>query len=75
MSGTPMCMGCKHFKPASPELCCAAFPDGIPLSVILNSADHRFPISGDNGVRYEPMGGKSYGLAVSPQVQPAPRSA
>jgi hypothetical protein len=72
LSGVPMCMGCLHFDPTTPELACSAFPDGIPLAVIMNSVDHRFPMVGDNGIQYVSTGGKSYGLAVSPKVQPTP---
>jgi hypothetical protein len=71
IAGTPMCMGCKHFKISPQYMCCGAFPKGIPITIILNSLDHRFPAAGDNGVRYETKGGREYGLAVGPQVQPA----
>ena len=73
IGGVPMCMGCKYYKPETLELCCDAFPEGIPLTILLNTLDHRFPAKGDNGVHYEHKpGGKSYGLAVRPQVQPQP---
>jgi len=74
IGGVPMCMGCVHFNSETPELSCTAFHDGIPLTILLNSLDHRFPAPGDNGVRYEHKpGGKTYGLAVGPQVQPESR--
>jgi|OpeIllAssembly_1097287.scaffolds.fasta_scaffold20314_4 hypothetical protein len=69
IGGVPMCMGCRHLQRGTFN--CAAFPHGIPLTILMNSFDHRFPAAGDNGVRYEPQpGGKTYGLAVRPQVQP-----
>ncbi len=34
---------------------CAAFPDGIPSSVVLrDEVDHTQPYPGDNGIRYKP---------------------
>ena len=73
IGGVPMCMGCTHYNPKTPELSCDAFPEGIPLTILLNSLDHRFSAAGDNGVHYEHKpGGKSYGLAVSFKVQPQP---
>jgi hypothetical protein len=72
IAGVPMCMGCAHLNKG--EFSCKAFSEGIPLVILLNSLDHRFPAPGDNGVHYEPKpGGKSYGLAVRPQVQPESR--
>lgn len=35
---------------------CAAFPEGIPDEVYWNGADHRQPIAGDNGVRWQSNG-------------------
>ena len=74
IGGTPMCLGCKHFNfKASDRFCCDAFPDAIPITIVLNTLDHAFAAPGDNGVRYEPIpGGKVYGLAKRPQVQPQP---
>ena len=73
IGGTPMCLGCKHFDfKKQDRFCCTAFPEAIPITIILNSLDHNFPASGDHGVRYVPLGGKEYGLAKRPQVQPQP---
>jgi hypothetical protein len=69
IGGVPMCMGCRHLHKEN-RLTCDAYPGGIPLIILLNSLDHRFPANGDNGVRYEPTGEKSYGLAVGPKIQP-----
>lgn len=35
---------------------CAAFPDGIPNQVFWNGLDHRQPIDGDHGLRWESDG-------------------
>lgn len=35
---------------------CAAFPDGIPARVFDNSLDHRQPVDGDHGLRWESDG-------------------
>jgi hypothetical protein len=33
---------------------CAAFPDGIPASVVLHETDHTKEYPGDKGLRYKP---------------------
>ena len=55
------CSVCVHFRspfdfPGKTEAFCDAFPGGIPDSVYSNQADHRQPIEGDNGVRWESDG-------------------
>ena len=35
---------------------CAAFPDGIPDAVFGNRLDHREPINGDHGIRWQSDG-------------------
>lgn len=59
------CGACANFRsPFSPEGLkqgrdgpfCAAFPDGIPDRVYGNEVDHRQPIDGDHGVRWESNG-------------------
>src|SRR5262249_15596048 len=59
------CDTCVHYRsPFSPEgikqdrdrSFCAAFPDGIPVAVFHNGADHRQPIEGDHGIRWESNG-------------------
>lgn len=65
---TSQCGTCIHFRsPFSDEnirgldgAFCAAFPDGIPDEVYGNQLDHRQPIPGDNGVRWEPDGDVKY---------------
>ena len=48
----PQCLVCKHFKR---DYTCAAFPAEIPEPILLNEADHREPIEGDNGIQWEPL--------------------
>jgi hypothetical protein len=52
----PMCLRCKHFIDDE-RLICKAFPRGIPKEILL-SADHTKPFKGDNGIRFEPIGGR-----------------
>ncbi len=53
--GTVMtqCVYCVHqregFMPT-----CDAFPDAVPQAILSNELDHRDPIEGDRGIRFEP---------------------
>jgi len=49
MIGT-QCPFCKHYRGA---LRCAAFPDGIPVSVLRGEVDHAAEVEGDGGIRFE----------------------
>lgn len=49
------CYKCKHVKPTGDK--CKAFPGGIPVEVLRGKHDHRKPYKGDNGIRFEPIGG------------------
>lgn len=55
----PLCASCARLGPCPdaelPGLgaCCSAFPDGIPDAIYIDGADHRQPIKGDNGIRWE----------------------
>ena len=57
----PLCVECRHLDrsdgPFGKRWGCAAFPDGIPDAIYLGGFDHRKPFKGDNGIRFEPMGG------------------
>lgn len=48
------CAFCKRFRAGNPPTC-AAFPDGIPDEILRNEFDHREPVAGDRGLRYEPI--------------------
>jgi hypothetical protein len=52
MSGWTQCSACKHYQDGFTRSC-AAFPKGIPRAVFLGYFDHRWPLKGDNGIRYE----------------------
>lgn len=34
---------------------CWAFPSGIPAAIFNYEADHRKPLDGDNGIRFDPI--------------------
>lgn len=48
----PLCLGCHHYQGA---LTCAAFPDGIPTTILESVADHRQPYDGDHGILFTPL--------------------
>lgn len=45
------CMTCLHAHPRAST--CDAFPDGIPMPILLAEHDHQSPYPGDNGIQYE----------------------
>lgn len=59
---TSQCSTCARFRSPfdrpdmSGPTSCEAFPDGIPEPVFFNGFDHRQPIEGDHGVRWESNG-------------------
>lgn len=36
---------------------CDAFPEGIPMNILLNQVDHRKEVEGDHGIRFQPRKG------------------
>jgi hypothetical protein len=49
------CMSCVHFDASVRDReVCGAFPDGIPLKILLGKHSHRTPVEGDHGIRWEP---------------------
>jgi hypothetical protein len=48
----PQCFNCRHLSDGAPPHC-AAFPDEIPMAILLNEHDHKTPFAGDHGVRFE----------------------
>jgi hypothetical protein len=37
---------------------CNAFPDGIPMEILMNKFDHRKPHVGDQGIQFDPLPGQ-----------------
>jgi len=56
IGGSPVCLECKHFHADrdKPGLTCDAFPEGIPDSILIQGNDHKSPVAGDHGIRFEP---------------------
>lgn len=53
-----LCITCKHFDTQKYEReVCTAFPSGISVDIFLNRVNHRKPLKGDHGVRWEPKAG------------------
>ncbi len=52
MSFLSQCDLCSRTNPIGTG--CAAFPDGVPFEVSMNEVDHRFPVDGDHGFRFDP---------------------
>lgn len=53
----PLCSLCSRLRIEGgydgPPATCAAFPQGIPDKIMIEGADHRHAIEGDNGIRFE----------------------
>lgn len=56
------CFVCRHLRKGrvNERPTCAAFPDGIPLAVLTTRRDHRKPITGDHGIRFEASEGHTH---------------
>jgi hypothetical protein len=57
MQFASQCILCKHRHadvPPEAGMRCDAFPEGIPSEIVRNEVDHRQPVRGDRGVRWEP---------------------
>jgi hypothetical protein len=50
----PLCQSCRHLH--EDGITCDAFsePFRIPHAVLIGIIDHRGPVEGDRGIRYEP---------------------
>jgi len=67
MLDAPICLYCKHYRRDDPaRLICDAFPSGIPDGILESRLDHRKPVNGDRGVRFEAKDadGERYANAV-----------
>ena len=51
----PLCVVCRrlHRRRTGP-LSCDAYPQGIPRPILDGRSDHRGPLPGDDGIRFEP---------------------
>ena len=47
-----ICPSCIHFR----GLTCTAFPDGIPLEIVVGKVVHTTPYQGDHGIQYSAKG-------------------
>jgi hypothetical protein len=45
------CRSCAHWHYAT--IHCDAFPDGIPIKILINDVSHQQPYPGDHGIRFE----------------------
>lgn len=56
------CDACRHLRSGAfnAPLTCDAFPDGIPTRIFRNGMDHRQPIDGDHGIRFEAVEGDEF---------------
>jgi hypothetical protein len=57
------CSYCIHLDENWSKPKCAAYPEGIPTAVLYNRADHRYPLPGDHGIRFEGRDGQESPLA------------
>jgi len=48
----PPCANCVHRQSL---LTCAAFPQRIPIIILIGENNHREPFPGDHGIQFEPL--------------------
>ena len=51
----PICFDCRRRIGVEPDVgwTCQAFPDGVPVEILVSKADHHFPFEGDGGLQFE----------------------
>ena len=49
---SPICTYCRHLLGIRR---CDAFPEEIPFAIWVGENDHRQPVEGDHGIRFEPQ--------------------
>ncbi|MHB9146654.1 MAG: hypothetical protein ACYC5Y_15165 [Symbiobacteriia bacterium] len=50
----PVCQICRRLnKTRHDALVCTAFPDGIPMEIVLAGTDHTKPHEGDHGLQFD----------------------
>ena len=56
------CDACVHLDPRQgfTQPTCDAFPSGIPDEVYNNTLDHRQPVDGDRGIRFDAKPGDEF---------------
>lgn len=59
----PICQGCTRLHGDLRDPKCDAFPDGIPVPILISKADHREPYEGDNGLQFNPENAKATAYA------------
>ncbi len=70
----PICYFCRHradWSEPGVGLTCAAFPDGIPTSIIVEGNNHFDPIKGDHGIQFEAIE-DGPDPRVEPELHPEP---
>lgn len=45
-----ICHSCRHNRGMGK---CAAYPEGIPVDILVGNEIHTHPLPGDNGIQYE----------------------
>lgn len=60
-----ICRACVHLRTGANSDGCAAFPDGVPLDIIVSGADHRTAHQGDHGIRFQQADGEAAAQAFA----------
>ena len=53
--GGEQCICCKHYHIGIYPRTCDAFPQRIPVEILLGNHDHDEPFEGDGGIRFEAL--------------------